>query len=164
MSLFSSGHLFHVKTLPIYKLTFYFSTKLVNTIEQIYDVCVIREKFPCVIRRLCDIIIAMRIRKEIDTLEKEEVNLIASASDALAHPARVEIFRFIYKKNMNRESVCNKDLVANFDYSQATVSQHMKKLLISGIVTAEKKGTYSYYFVNLGMLGKYLDAVKKLNS
>ena len=35
---------------------------------------------------------------------------------------------------------------------------------ISGIVTAEKKGTYSYYFVNLGMLGKYLDAVKKLNS
>ena len=40
----------------------------------------------------------------------------------------------------------------------------MKKFLISGLIKAEKKGTYSYYLVNLGMLQKYLDAVKKLNS
>ena len=105
----------------------------------------------------------MRIRKETNSIEKEDINLIASASDGLAHPARVEIFRYIYTQNMKRTPVCNKDLVAAFDYSQATVSQHMKKLLQSGIVTAEKKGTYSYYFVNLGMLAKYLDAVKKLN-
>ena len=108
--------------------------------------------------------LAMRIRKDTDRLQTEDVNLISAASDALAHPARVEIFRFIYTQNMKREPVCNKDLVAEFGYAQATVSQHMKKLLISGIITAEKKGTYSYYFVNLGMLAKYLDAVKKLNA
>ena len=106
----------------------------------------------------------MRIRKETSGLEKDDINLIATASDALGHPARVELFRYIYMQNMSRTPVCNKDLVAAFDYAQATISQHMKKLLISGIVTAEKKGTYSYYFVNLGMLAKYLDAVKKLNS
>ena len=33
----------------------------------------------------------------------------------------------------------------------------------SELIKAEKKGTYSYYLVNLGMLQKYLDAVKKLN-
>ena len=71
----------------------------------------------------------MRIRKETDTLEKDEISLIASASDALAHPARVELFRYIYSQNMKRIPVCNKDLVAAFDYAQATISQHMKKLL-----------------------------------
>ena len=105
----------------------------------------------------------MRIRKDTDTLEKEEVSLIASASDALAHPARVELFRYIYTQNLKGTPVCNKDLVLAFDYSQATISQHMKKFLISGLIKAEKKGTYSYYLVNLGMLAKYLDAVKKLN-
>ena len=106
----------------------------------------------------------MRIRKNTEKLHENEIRLIADASDALAHPARVEIFRYIYSQNMKRSLVCTKDLVNEFDYSQATISQHMKKFLISGLVTAEKKGTYSYYFVNLGMLAKYLDAVKKLNS
>ena len=106
----------------------------------------------------------MRIRKDTDILGESEISLIANASDALAHPARVEIFRYIYVRNLKRSPVCTKDLVSEFDYSQATISQHMKKLLISGLVTAEKKGTYSYYYVNLGVLGKDLDAVKKLNS
>jgi len=106
----------------------------------------------------------MRIRKQTDILQTEEINLIASASDALAHPARIEIFRYIYNQNLKRNLVCTKDLVEAFDYSQATVSQHMKKLLISGIVEAQKKGSYNYYFVNLGILGKYLDSVKKLNT
>ncbi len=108
--------------------------------------------------------VCMRIRKETDSLLESEIDLIAGASDALAHPARVEIFRYIYSQNMKRTPVCTKDLVEQFDYSQATVSQHMKKLTISGLVTTEKKGTYSYYYVNLGMLAKYLDAVKKLNT
>ncbi len=51
----------------------------------------------------------MRIRKE-DIINDEEIKLIATASDALAHPARVELFRFIYKANLDRQTVCNKDL------------------------------------------------------
>ena len=105
----------------------------------------------------------MRIRKETDSLEKEEIELIAQCSDALAHPARVEIFRFIYKANMARETVCNKDIVEAFDYAQATVSQHLSRLVGSGLLETQKKSSRTYYFVNLGVLQKYLNAVKKLN-
>ena len=106
----------------------------------------------------------MRIRKTTDIIDEEEVLLIAKASDALAHPARVEIFRFIYKENMARRMVCNKDVVAAVGYAQATVSQHLNKLTASGLVQVEKKETYSYYYVNIGILGKYLNAVRTLNA
>ncbi len=104
----------------------------------------------------------MRIRKDTG-LEREDILLIARASDALAHPVRVEIFRYIYNENLARRQVCNKDLVEEFDYAQATISQHMRKLVISGLVNVQKKETYSYYYVNIGMLGRYLNSVRKLN-
>lgn len=104
----------------------------------------------------------MRIRKESDQWPEEEVLLIAKASDAFAHPARVRIFRHIYNANRSRQAICNKDLVGAFEYSQATISQHLKKLIFSGLVQVQKKDNFSYYYVNIGMLGKYLDAVKKL--
>ncbi|MDD2294574.1 MAG: metalloregulator ArsR/SmtB family transcription factor [Eubacteriales bacterium] len=104
----------------------------------------------------------MRIRKESDQWPQEEILLIAKASDALAHPARVRIFRYIYNANRNRLPVCNKDIVSAFEYSQATISQHLKKLIFSELVRVQKKDNFSYYYVNIGMLGKYLDAVKKL--
>ena len=110
------------------------------------------------------IITDMRIRKFTGSIPQEEIQLISKASDALAHPLRVEMFRYIYTENLARRSVCNKDLVAQFGYSQSTVSQHMRKLLVSGLVEAKNKETYAYYFVNLGVLGKYLDCVRKLNS
>ena len=65
----------------------------------------------------------MRIRKN-PQLEKEDVVLIAKASDALAHPVRVELFRYIYLENLNRRTVCNKDLVEAFNYSQPKTSIH----------------------------------------
>ncbi|MBR5926301.1 MAG: winged helix-turn-helix transcriptional regulator [Firmicutes bacterium] len=104
----------------------------------------------------------MKIRKDIMT--DEELQLVAKTSDSLAHPLRVELFRFIYKKNLCRESVCNKDLVAEFSYAQSTISQHMAKLTESELIQVQKKGTANYYYVNLGMLGRYLDTVKKLNA
>lgn len=105
----------------------------------------------------------MRIRKETDILDKEEIELIAECSDALAHPARIEIFRFIYRANMERQTVCNKDIVEAFDYAQATVSQHLSRLVSSGLLTAQKQSNRSYYYVSLGTLAKYLATVKKLN-
>lgn len=106
----------------------------------------------------------MRIRRENDIFDAGEIALISEASDALAHPLRVELFRFIYTENIARRQVCNKDLVREFGYSQSTISQHMRKLLISGLVEARKKESYSFYYVNLGVLGRYLNSVKKLNS
>ena len=105
----------------------------------------------------------MRIRKETDILNKEEIDLIASCSDALAHPARIEIFRFIYRANMAGRTVCNKDIVEAFDYAQATVSQHLSRLVGCGLLETQKKSNRSYYYVSLGILAKYLGTVKKLN-
>lgn len=92
---------------------------------------------------------------------EDEILLIADVSDALAHPARVRMFKYIMQANRAMVTVCNKDLVEHFSYAQATVSQHMKKLVDSGLVQIKKKEKFSYYYVNLGMLMQYLNAAKK---
>ena len=108
--------------------------------------------------------LSMRIRKDNDIYDAEEIGIISAASDALAHPLRVQIFRYIYTENIARRRVCNKDLVAGFGYSQSTISQHMRKLLLSGLVEARKQESYTFYYVNIGVLQKYLNAIRKLNA
>ena len=98
----------------------------------------------------------MRLRKEIDEMQEKDILLIAKISDALAHPARIKIFRYIMQQN--------KDLVAYFDYSQATISQHVKKLKDAGLLEVKKQDRYSYYYVHLGMLHDYLIATKKFEN
>lgn len=105
----------------------------------------------------------MRLRKEIDLLDEDEIELIATVSDALAHPVRLKLFRYVMQTNKSFIKVCNKDLVAEFDYAQATISQHMSKLVKSGLVSVEKKDKYSYYYANLGILMKYINATKKFS-
>lgn len=104
----------------------------------------------------------MRLRKEPAELPEKEVILVAEVSDALAHPARVKIYKYIMECNKHLQSVCNGDVVKKFDLSQATVSQHIKRLLNSGLVELKRKDRYSYYYANIGMLARFLDAVKKL--
>ena len=106
----------------------------------------------------------MRLRKEPDELQEKEILLMARISDALAHPARIKIFRYIMQCNKERTQVCNKDLVAYFDYSQATISQHVKKLADAGLVQVVKKDRFSYYYVALGTLNEYLTATKKFEN
>ena len=103
----------------------------------------------------------MRLRKEQDEMLEDEILLIADVSDALAHPARVKMFKYIMQANRAMVTVCNKDLVEHFSYAQATVSQHMKKLVNSGLVQIKKNEKFSYYYANLGMLMQYLNATKK---
>ena len=57
-----------------------------------------------------------------------------------------------------------KDLVAYFDYSQATISQHVKKLKDAGLLEVKKQDRYSYYYVHLGTLHDYLTATKKFEN
>ena len=80
----------------------------------------------------------MRLRKESDSMQDDEVLLIAQISDALAHPARINIYRLIMQCNKERTNICNKDVVAAFNYSQATVSQHIKKLVDSGLSRSKR--------------------------
>ncbi|MDO4834641.1 MAG: helix-turn-helix domain-containing protein [Bacillota bacterium] len=106
----------------------------------------------------------MRIRKEPDEMQEKEILLIAQISDALAHPARIKIFRYIMQCNKQRKQVCNKDLVAEFGYAQATISQHVKKLVDAELLQVMKKDRFSYYYVHLGTLQHYLDATRKFEN
>jgi len=103
----------------------------------------------------------MRLRKATEDINKEDVLFMAAAADALAHPARIEMFRFIMKCNRERIDVCNGDLVEAFDYAQATVSQHMKTLTRSGLVDIKKKDKFSYYYANIGSYSKFLDIARR---
>ena len=106
----------------------------------------------------------MRIRKkqiDLDSLTADELALVTKVSDALAHPARLELYRYIMTENRRMNKVCTKDLVAAFDYAQATISQHMKVLVKSGLVDVKNEERFAYYYANLGVLMKYTDAVKK---
>ena len=106
----------------------------------------------------------MRIRKRevvIDSLNEQEIELVTKVSDALAHPARLELYRYIMTENRRMNKVCTTDLVEVFDYAQATISQHMKMLVKSGLVDVKREEKRAYYYANLGVLMKYTDAVKR---
>lgn len=108
----------------------------------------------------------MRIRRDkgIDeTLQGIDAELIATVSDALAHPVRLALFRHIMHCNKNMESVCTKDLVETFDYAQATISQHMNRLVKSGLVETHKVDKFNYFYANLGLLARYVNATKKFS-
>ena len=105
----------------------------------------------------------MRIRKINDDFEIEDIDFIAKVSDALAHPARLYMFRHIMQCNRTLTPVCNKDLVKEFGYAQATISQHMEKLIISGLVETKKENRFTYYYANLGILMMYINKTKKFS-
>jgi len=109
----------------------------------------------------------MRIRRntpEDAVLNDEEILAVAKISDALAHPVRIRLLRYILTENLARRSVTNKDLVSAFGYAQATISQHVSKLLIGGLVEVQKKGTSSCYFARIGKLLAFSETVKKIDT
>ena len=106
----------------------------------------------------------MRLRKDTKLLDEKEALLIADVSDALAHPARVKILQHILACNKDMTPVCNGDIVAAFDYSQSTISQHLSKLIKADLVQVKKDDKKSIYFANIGKLQMYLAATRKFNS
>ena len=97
----------------------------------------------------------MRIRKEIDDTS-DEAHLLAEIADALAHPVRVAIFKYVAQKNQVRNDVCNSDLVQYLDYSQATISQHVKKLVKAGLIRTRKQDKFTVYYVDKERLNEYI--------
>ncbi len=102
----------------------------------------------------------MRIRKNTN-MEDGDLEFIAVVADALAHPVRLKLFRYIMQANRAMTDVCNKELVSEFGYAQATISQHMKKLIRSGLVETKKSDKFTYLYANFGLLMKYVDLTKR---
>ncbi|MDR0356936.1 MAG: helix-turn-helix domain-containing protein [Clostridiales Family XIII bacterium] len=102
----------------------------------------------------------MRIRKNVSASNSGEIEQLAKTADALAHPVRVKIFRYILACNSERKPVRNKDVVAAFPFAQATISQHMNKLIIGGLVEARPEGASVYYYANIGMIGRHIQQLR----
>jgi len=103
----------------------------------------------------------MRIRKEIDD-QSEDTIFLAEIANALAHPVRVAILKYVAEKNQVRNDVCNGDLVQYLDYSQATISQHVKKLVKVGLLRTEKQDKFTIYTMDRGRLDEFMALLKKI--
>nr|WP_299346369.1 metalloregulator ArsR/SmtB family transcription factor [Allomuricauda sp.] len=109
----------------------------------------------------------MRIRTEISSKYINEKDYeVAKIADALAHPVRVALVRYLSEKNNGKgvdNVTCNKDLVEMFDYSQSTISQHVKILREAGLFLTERQDKFTHYELNYQLLEKFAELVGTLN-
>ncbi len=108
----------------------------------------------------------MRIRTEISSSYiNDSDKSIAEIANALAHPLRVALVRYLSSKNGGEgvdNITCNKDLVEMFDYSQSTISQHVKILKDCGLFTTETKEKFTYYYLNKELLDHFEQFVHRM--
>jgi len=106
----------------------------------------------------------MRIRTENfgDQITEEDQKL-SKIANALAHPLRVALVRYLKEKNCGKgvsNITCNKDLVEIFDFCQSTISQHIKVLKDCGLFTTETKNKHCYYYLNKDLLNEFSNSLK----
>src|SRR5215212_2330354 len=70
---------------------------------------------------------------------------VSSTSTALAYPIRVQLVD-VLRRHPGEVCVC--ELEPLFDISQPTLSHHLKRLREAGIVGVERRGLWSYYYVD----------------
>ncbi len=97
----------------------------------------------------------------IDDLSPEECkNLLAGFSKALAHPARVEIIRFLANRPEDDRCLC-RDIVEILPLAQSSVSQHLSVLKESGWIFGEIDGPRVCYCITDGVLEFYKRLMKR---
>ena len=105
----------------------------------------------------------MRIRTEITSdYITEKDRQMAEIANALAHPLRVALVRYLAGKNKGEgvdNVTCNKDLVKMFDYSQSTMSQHVKILKDCGLFTTKSKDKFTLYYLNAKLLKEFKESL-----
>ncbi len=90
-------------------------------------------------------------------LTDEEAAATAQLFKALADPHRVRIVNLLANAG---EAVCVCDITGAIGLSQPTISFHLKKLVMSGLLHREKRATWAYYSLNKSALRQLSDVVK----
>jgi ArsR family transcriptional regulator, arsenate/arsenite/antimonite-responsive transcriptional repressor len=80
-----------------------------------------------------------------------EAVALAARMKALADPARLRLLSILLA-NENQQA-CTCDLTGPLGLSQPTVTHHLHKLHEAGLVTAERRGVWTYYRVLPEALG-----------
>jgi ArsR family transcriptional regulator, arsenate/arsenite/antimonite-responsive transcriptional repressor len=98
----------------------------------------------------------MAINKKTEFTERDQS--IAAVAKALSHPARVAILRALAQRGT---CICG-EIVEVLPLAQSTVSQHLKELKESGLVTGEVEGTKSCYCIDWNVLNKAWNELRTL--
>ena len=78
-------------------------------------------------------------------LTAESAAALALVARALADPTRLRILDALRKAAP--EAICQCELVPLFEMSQPALAKHLKVLVSAGLVAAERRGVWSYYYV-----------------
>ncbi|WP_280527253.1 metalloregulator ArsR/SmtB family transcription factor [Clostridium sp. BJN0001] len=76
---------------------------------------------------------------------EENAKIFKSLSD----PSRLKIIDIL---SCGEKCAC--DILEHFDFTQPTLSHHMKVLIESGLVESRKEGLWSYYYLNINNCNK----------
>ena len=78
-------------------------------------------------------------------ISAEAAQHAAGMLKALADPMRLRLLSHVAAQGC--EAVCACDLTEELGISQPTVSHHMKKLVVAGLLTREQRGKWAHYTV-----------------
>lgn len=85
-----------------------------------------------------------------EPLSASEAAELAPLFKAIADPVRLRLLSLIACHEGGEACVC--DLTAAFELTAPTISHHLKVLRQAGLIDAERRGTWVYYWINPGVL------------
>jgi ArsR family transcriptional regulator, arsenate/arsenite/antimonite-responsive transcriptional repressor len=83
-------------------------------------------------------------------LDEAEAGVLAPMFKALGDPVRLRLLSMIASTEGGEICVC--DLTGAFDLTGPTISHHLKVLRETGLVDADRRGTWVYYSLQPGAL------------
>jgi ArsR family transcriptional regulator len=114
------------------------------SLHQCVDICQIRamsnQEDACCAPLVCE------------PLNAAEADELAPLFKAIGDPVRLRLLSLIACHEGGEACVC--DLTAAFELTAPTISHHLKVLKQAGLIGSERRGTWVYYWINPGMLGR----------
>jgi len=83
-------------------------------------------------------------------LSSDQADHIAVLAKALSHPVRVQIIEILSRYG---GEICVCEIEQLFSLTQPTISHHLKVLRQAGIVDAEQRGLWAFYYLKADSLG-----------
>lgn len=81
----------------------------------------------------------------------------SKVAKAIADPKRVKILDLL-----SCGELCACDILEHFDFTQPTLSHHIKVLSEAGLVVSKKEGTWHHYTINQEQAQKYIQETTHL--
>jgi len=89
------------------------------------------------------------VAEPVSAAEAEEMSVLLKA---IADPVRLRLVSLIASHQGGEACVC--ELTGAFELTPPTISHHLKILREAGLIGSERRGTWVYYWINPGVLGR----------